>query len=388
MLAALGKSGSETELTLLHEPTLPESAWSYAKECLDTKWVSSAGAFVTDFENQLAKTCSVKHAIAVVNGTTALQVCFSLAGVQQGTEVLLPGLSFVATANAVCHAGGVPHFIDIDKQRNGMSPEALSRRLDEVAEIQNGICFNRETGRPIVAVCPMHCLGTPCDMHGLLSVAKQWGIALIEDAAEALGSTHCGQHLGTFGVCSALSFNGNKLLTTGGGGAILTDEDKLAERARHLTSTAKIPHKWESIHDEIGWNFRMPNLNAAIGLAQLEILDELIAAKRLLHERYRKSLSGLSQFVLHEEPKDSQSNYWLNCVEFVGCDLEERDSVMELLARKKLQCRPFWKPLHQLPMFENCPRGSLQVTDAKYENCILLPSSPVLAIDIQPTHSI
>jgi perosamine synthetase len=271
---------------VLHEPRFVGNEWSYVKECLDSTFVSSVGKFVDRFEADLAAYTGAKYAIAVVNGTAALHVALRLAGVQPGDEVLVPALSFVATANAVAYCGASPHFVDSEERTLGLDPRALRDYLSAIAEIRGGSCVNRATGRVIRSVAPMHVFGHPLDIEGMLSVARDFHLVLVEDAAESLGSTMRGRHTGTFGLMGSLSFNGNKTITTGGGGAIITDDASLAKRAKHITTTAKVPHRWEYQHDEVGFNYRMPNINAALGCAQLEQLAGFVTAKRALFKRY------------------------------------------------------------------------------------------------------
>ena len=263
---------SSKEFVPLHEPCFSGNESKYLQECIDSTFVSSVGKFVNRFEKEIADYTRAKYAVAVVNGTAALHVTLLLAGVESGDEVLVPALSFVATANAIRYCGAVPHFVDSEERTLGMDPEALRNYLQSSSEQRDGICVNRNTGCPIRAIIPVHIFGQPCDLDGLLAIASDFNLALIEDAAESLGSTYQGQNTGTFGLLGTLSFNGNKTITTGGGGAILTDDPKLAKRAKHLTTTAKLPHRWEYLHDEVGYNYRMPNLNAALGCAQLEQL--------------------------------------------------------------------------------------------------------------------
>ncbi len=377
--------GDANELVLLHKPYFPRRASEYVTECISTGWVSSAGAFVARFEEKLSEYTGAKRAVAVVNGTAALQVCLSLSGVGQGDEVLVPSLSFVATANAVHYTGGTPHFVDVCPNRLGMDPERLAHRLSQCAEYRQGVWINRESGNRLSAICPMHCFGHPCDLDGLMEVASKYGLPLVEDAAESLGSFYKGKHTGRFGKLAAISFNGNKIMTTGGGGAILTDADDVADRAKHLTTTAKVAHKWEFHHDEIGWNYRMPNLNAALGFAQLECLDELLVAKRELALQYQEEFSKLAGVEFQGNPEDSQSNNWLNCIMLNKEDgpsasinestIAKRDAVLDALNSANYQSRPIRQPLHTLPMYAACPHGELSVTTEMYTRCINVPSS-------------
>ncbi len=374
--------GPAAEQVLLHRPYIPPTAWDYVKECLDTGWVSSAGAYVSRFEEQLAGFVGCKRAVATVNGSAALEMCLRLAGVEAGDEVICPALTFVATANAVSHCGALPHFVDVSFERLSICPEALGQRLEEVVVRGARGAVNRHTGRRIAVVCLMHCLGHPADLHAIVSVCSHYGITLVEDAAESLGSTYAGKHTGRFGLLSAVSFNGNKILSTGGGGAILTDDEALADRAKHLTSTAKTPHAWESYHDALGWNYRMPNINAALGVAQLEVLSKMIADKRHLAEKYLAAFSDIDGLQFIREPAESHSNYWLNGFVLDSACESHRDVVLETLNSAGYQCRPLWHPMHALPMYANCPRGPLEKTESLVKRTINVPSSAELASKI------
>ena len=295
----------------LHEPSFQGNEWLYLKECLDSTYVSSVGKFVDRFEDELAKCTGAKYAISVVNGTAALQIALKLAGVQPGDEVLIPALTFVATANAVSYCDAIPHFADSEERTLGIDSSKLREYLEGNSSQHSGQCINNFTGCVIRALVPMHTFGHPSDIEGLLSIARDFNLVLVEDAAESLGSFYNGQHTGTFGLFGALSFNGNKTITTGGGGAILTNSESLARHAKHLTTTAKLPHAWEFRHDEIGYNYRMPNINAALGCAQLEQLPAKLAAKRELFSRYHAAFAGIKGVTLFKEPQNCQSNYWL-----------------------------------------------------------------------------
>ena len=371
--------GDAESLVLLHEPYLPPKTSSYVQECIDTGWVSSAGAYVTKFEKQLAEITGSARAVAVVNGTAALQLCFQLAGVQRDDEVLCPSLSFVATSNAISHCGAIPHFVDVDRSRLTLCPDAISKRLTDIARLENGRLINRETGRRIAAVSPMHCLGHPADIHGLLDVCRRFELPLVEDAAESLGSYYAGKHTGTFGLISAVSFNGNKILTTGGGGAILTNDESLADRAKHLSTTAKVAHPWEFYHDEVAYNYRMPNINAALGCAQLEVLAETITAKRMIADVYRESFRSLEEVDFIDEPSDSASNYWLNGFILKPKYTSVRDDVLRALNAANYQSRPLWQAIHTFPMYSHCPRGPLENTNSLCARLINIPSSAQLS---------
>ncbi len=315
LLAALrGVAGTADGVVPLHAPEFSGRESEYVQECISSTFVSSVGAFVTRFEEMLAATCGTKHAVAVVNGTAALQVALGLAGVGPGDEVLVPALTFVATANATAHCGAVPHFVDSDPITLGMSVSGLAERLERVAEAAPRGPRNRETGRRIAAVVPMHTYGHPVDMAPLLELAERYGVPVVEDAAESLGSSYRGRPMGSFGKLAILSFNGNKIVTTGGGGAILTDDAELARRAKHLTTTAKVPHRWEFVHDEVAWNYRLPNLNAALGCAQLERLPDFLARKRRIARAYHDALGDQEAVRFIDEPPGGRSNYWLATV--------------------------------------------------------------------------
>jgi perosamine synthetase len=371
--------GNSQSLVLLHEPYLPANTSRYVQECIDTGWVSSAGTYVTKFESQLAEFTGSARAIAVVNGTVALQLCFQLVGVERDDEIVCPSLSFVATANAISHCGAVPHFVDVDLTRMSMCPESLAKRLALVGRMESGRLVNRETGRRIAAVCPVHCLGHSADILELLDVCQRFGLPLVEDAAESLGSYCAGRHTGTFGRISAVSFNGNKILTTGGGGAILTNDEVLADRAKHLSTTAKVAHPWDFFHDEVAYNYRLPNINAALGCSQLEVLSETIAAKRRIADAYAESFRLLEEVDFIKEPSGSTSNYWLNGFILKTKHASIRDDVLRALNAANYQSRPLWQPIHTFPMYSHCPRGLLQNTESLCARTITIPSSAQLS---------
>jgi perosamine synthetase len=369
---------------MLHEPRFAGNEWSYVKECLDSTFVSSVGKFVDRFETDLAAYTGAKYAIAVVNGTAALHVALLLAGVQPGDEVLVPALSFVATANAVAYCGASPHFVDSEERTLGLDPKALRDYLNAIAEIRGGNCVNRATGRVIRSVVPMHVFGHPLDIEGMLSVARDFHLVLVEDAAESLGSTILGRHTGTFGVMGSLSFNGNKTITTGGGGAIITDDAYLAKRAKHMTTTAKVPHRWEYQHDEVGFNYRMPNINAALGCAQLEQLTGLLTAKRTLFKRYEAAFNGVSGMRIMAEPADCHSNYWLQTLVLGANAACERDAILAATNDAGLMTRPTWTLMHRLTPYGQSPRMPLPVAESLERRLINLPSSPQLVLgDVQ-----
>lgn len=363
----------------LHEPRFGGNEWAYLKECLDSTFVSSVGEFVDRFESDLAAYTGAKHAIAVVNGTAALHVALRLAGVCPGDEVLLPALTFVATANAVSYCGATPHFVDSSEDTLGVDPWALRTYLERAAEIRGGQCVNRKTGRVIRALVPMHAFGHPIDIDGALALARDFHLALVEDAAESLGSTVNGRHTGTIGLLGTLSFNGNKTITTGGGGAILTNDPVLAKHAKHLTTTAKVPHRWEYRHDEIGYNYRLPNINAALGCAQLEQLPAFLAAKRRVFGKYKAALAGIQQVSLVAEPEGSTSNYWLQTLLLDESVASQRDLILAATNDAGPMTRPAWVAMHRLAIYHDCPFMPLPVAESLERRIINIPSSVGIA---------
>jgi perosamine synthetase len=367
----------------LHEPEFRGNEWEYVKACLDTGWVSSVGKYVDEFERRLAETTGAAHAVAVANGTAALQVALRLAGVEAGDEVLVPTLTFVATANAVCHLGALPHFVDSEASTLGLDPDALSDHLVDIVEVRDGRPVNRLSGRRLAAIVPMHTFGHSMRIERLLEVSGAYGIPVVEDAAESLGTRYRGRHTGTFGLLGTLSFNGNKIITTGGGGAILTNDPELGRRAKHLTTTAKLPHAWRFVHDEIAYNFRMPNLNAAIGCAQLESLPRFLVQKRQLAGRYRKAFATTPSLVFVDEPEGCESNFWLSTMRIREGGMEVREQLLALANDAGYQCRPAWDLMHTLAMFRDLPRAELPVAESLVASLVNLPSSVRLGKDSQ-----
>ncbi len=366
----------------LHEPCFKGNEWAYVKECIDTGWVSSVGSYVDRFERDLAEVTGAKHAVVVSNGTSGLQIALQVSGVQPGDEVIIPALSFVATANAVMHCGAHPHFADSDAATLGLCPAALADYLPTILEQRAGVSVNRHTGRRIAAIVPMHTFGHPVDMPALMDVANRFGIVVVEDAAESLGSLIDGRHTGTHGRCAMLSFNGNKIVTTGGGGAIVTDDTQLAKHAKHLTTTAKQPHKWAFFHDEVGYNYRMPNLNAALGCAQLEQLEGFVAAKRELATRYTAAFADLPGVVLFTERAGTRANYWLQTLILDRAVAGQRDAILAHTNDAGQMTRPVWELLTQLPMYSACPAMETPVAKDLALRIINLPSGPQLVTGI------
>jgi perosamine synthetase len=363
----------------LHEPRFAGNEWAYVKECLDSTFVSSVGKFVDRFESDLAAYTGAKHAVAVVNGTAALHVALRLAGVCPGDEVLIPTLTFIATANAVSYCGAVPHFVDSEERTLGLNPHALREYLKGTTEIRGAQCVNRATGRIIRSIVPMHAFGHPVDIDGVLAVARDFHVVLVEDAAESLGSTIEGRHTGTLGLIGTLSFNGNKTITTGGGGALLINDAELARRAKHLTTTAKVPHRWEYRHDEVGYNYRLPNINAALGCAQLEQLPDFLAAKRRLFERYSAAFADVPGTRIVREPDRCRSNYWLQVLLLDESVAQERDGILTATNNAGFMTRPTWTLMHHLQPYLECPRMALPTAQSLGRRLINLPSSAGLA---------
>ncbi|MCI8210375.1 aminotransferase DegT [Pseudomonas sp. S25] len=363
---------SSNEFIPLHAPVFAGNEQEYVAETIKSTFVSSVGAFVDRFEHDMQLYTGSPRAVATVNGTAALHVALLLAGVERGDLVITQSLTFVATCNAIAYCGAEPVFVDVDRHTLGLSPLALETWLESEAFLDSdGGCRLRKNGQPIRACLPMHTFGHPADLNGLVSVCAKWGLALVEDAAESLGSLYSGRHTGTFGLVGTLSFNGNKIITTGGGGMILADE-VLGSKAKHLTTTAKQPHPYEYVHDEIGYNYRLPNLNAALGCAQLEQLEGFVAAKRSLAHAYAEELAGSAlQFVI--EPDGCRSNYWLNAV--VCEDPSQRDELLKFTNEKGVMTRPIWTLMNRLKAYEHCLQGDLSNAQWLESRVVNLPSS-------------
>lgn len=377
VVSAIRSVVGDTPHVPLHAPDIGVLERRYVNECLDSTFVSSVGAFVDRFEQEVAARTGATYAVAVSNGTVALQIALELAGVRPGDEVVVPALSFIATANAVAHVGAHPVFVDSDPETLGMSPTAVADLLAG-AQRADGSVVNPVTGRRIAVIVPMHTLGHPMQITELVAVADEHGIPVVEDAAESLGSYVGDRHTGTFGRLGVLSFNGNKIVTTGGGGMILTDDAELGRRAKHLTTTAKLPHAWEYEFDEIGYNYRLPNLNAALGVAQIERLDEFLSNKRLVAERYAVAFEELGGVEFLAEPTGTLSNYWLCAIRIEG-GLVERDAILQAAYDDGLQCRPFWNLLHRQAPYREAPTGPLPMATVLHASVVCIPSSAALA---------
>lgn len=356
----------------LHAPWFGGNEKKYLLDTIDSTFVSSVGAYVNRFEDMMAEITGAKHAIAITNGTTALHLALILAGVKRDEEVITQPLTFVATANAITHAGGIPVFVDVDKDTMGMSPAALSAFLEEHTVKENGLTINKHSGRRITACVPMHTFGFPARIEEIAAICAEYNIVLVEDAAESLGSYVDGKHTGTFGLLGTFSFNGNKTVTCGGGGAIVTDDDEIAKLAKHLSTTAKIPHPYEFVHDAVGYNYRMPNLNAAVACAQLEMLPQILENKRELAHLYDSYFSSEPiRFVT--ELSGTKANYWLNTI--VLNSLEERNAFLEATNSQQVMTRPIWQLMNKLPMYEQCLCGPLDNAEWLEQRVVNIPSS-------------
>jgi len=366
----------------LHEPHFNGNEKEYLLKCIDTNFVSSVGEFVGRFEQKCAEYTGAKYAVATMNGTSALHIALQLAGVQDGDEVITQALTFIATANAISYTGGKPVFLDVDRDTMGLSPAALSAWLEENVELRETLAtqrvvhaYNKKTGRRISACVPMHTFGHPAKLDELKNILDKYKIPMIEDAAESIGSYFKGKHTGTFGNIGILSFNGNKVITTGGGGMILTDNKLLAQAAKHLTTQAKVPHDWEYQHDQIGYNYRLTNIAAALGCAQMESLDDILQKKRTLAEHYSNFFKD-SEYRFFNEPVNCQSNYWLNSI--FTPDRKSRDELLEYTNKMGVMTRPAWKPMNHLPMFAHCETDELTNTTWLTDRIVNIPSSAIL----------
>jgi aminotransferase in exopolysaccharide biosynthesis len=357
----------------LHAPVFIGKEKEYLIDCVNSTFVSYIGSYVTKFEMLTAEYTRSKYAVAVVNGTAALQVALQIAGVKSGDEVITQPLTFVATANAISHCGAEPVFIDVDLDTMGMSPEKLEAWLKYNLKIDSktGKICNRTTNRSVSAIVPMHTFGFPCRIEQIIEIANQYNIPVIEDSTESLGSYCNGKHTGTFGLAGVLSYNGNKTITTGGGGMIITDDTDFAKKAKHITTTGKLPHKWEYIHDIIAYNYRLTNVNAALGVAQMEYLENIIANKRETARLYRNFFLN-SEIIFFNEPKDSKANYWLNTI--LLKNRNERDAFLDFTHANSIITRPAWHLMNNLEMYKKCETGELPNSQILYDKIVTIPS--------------
>jgi len=361
----------EKEIISLHEPVFVGNERKYVLDAIDSTFVSSVGKYVTNFENLVKEYTGAKYAIATVNGTAALHMSLILAGVKATDLVITQSLSFIATCNAISYLQAKPVFVDIDKHTLGLSPSALRKYLSDNAFVKNAVCYEKTTGNRISACVPMHTFGHPCLIDEIAEICNQYNLALVEDAAESLGSFYKGQHTGNFGLLGAFSFNGNKTVTCGGGGAIITNDENLAKLGKHLTTQAKAPHRWDFVHDQIGYNYRMPNINAALACAQMEQIEIFIEEKRSFAKEYSKFFCGSSlQFV--DEPVEARSNYWLNAV--LASDRSQRDELLTALNDAGILARPCWRLMHKLDMFNECRHDNQENAEWIESRLVNIPS--------------
>lgn len=357
----------------LHTPIFMGNERKYVLDAIDSTYVSSVGAYVNRFEQMMCDVTGASHAVAIVNGTNALHLALLIAGVERGDEVLSQSLTFIATCNAISYLSATPVFIDVDRDTIGLSPDSLKQFLDKNAKIgQDGFCYNKNSGKRIKACVPMHTFGLPCRVDEISHICDQWRIRLVEDAAESIGSSYKGKHTGTFGQMGIFSFNGNKTITCGGGGAIVTNDEKLARRAKHLSTQAKVPHAWEFVHDEIAFNYRMPNLNAALACAQLEQLSLFVSNKRALAELYHHKFKSLNVTVL-EEITNAKSNYWLNGIIFEN--RQQRDEFLRYSNENGVMTRPVWELMNRLRMFSGGNNAPLPNSEWIADRLVNIPSS-------------
>lgn len=357
----------------LHEPRFIGKEREYVMDAIDSTFVSSVGEYVNRFEEMMVAITGAKYAVATVNGTSALHVAMILAGVADGDEVITQAVSFVATCNAIAYCNATPHFVDVDVDTLGLSPQALEERLNQIAELREGVCYNKETGNKISCIVPMHTFGFPCRIDEIVSIANKWNIPVVEDAAESLGSSYKGQHTGSFGLLGTFSFNGNKTVTSGGGGAIVTNDEELAKRAKYITTTAKRPHKWEYYHTERGYNYRMPNLNAAMACAQLEMLPSFIDNKRELANNYVEFFKEKSDVDFLTESSESKANYWLMAVQLK--DRTARDEFLSNTNSASIMTRPIWELMSELSMFKSSPCAEIPNSRFLVDRVVNIPSS-------------
>jgi len=357
------------EFIALHEPRFLGNEKKYLNECIDSTFVSSVGKFVDRFESEFAKYVGSRYAVATVNGTSALHIALVVAGVTSSDEVITQALSFVATPNAISYTGAKPIFLDVDRETMGLSPQSLQNFLQTQTKMVDGVCYNKTTNKRIAACVPMHTFGHPCRIDEIATLCEKHNITLIEDSAESLGSFYKERHTGTFGKLGVFSFNGNKIITSGGGGVVVTDDEVLAKRLKHLTTTAKVPHKWEYEHDEIGYNYRMPNLNAALLVAQLENLESFLADKRALAKEYREFFKSFDDVEFIEEPQNAKSNYWLNVI-----SVERRDELLKVLNENGIMSRPVWKLLSDLEIYKECQNDGLSNSRYLESRLVNIPS--------------
>ncbi len=358
----------------LHEPEFNGNEKKYIFECIESTFVSSVGKYVEEFESNISNFTKSKYVIAVNNGTSALHMSLLTANIKKNDEVLIPSLTFVATANSVTYCGAIPHFIDCNENSLSIDPIILKERLKEIVIKENGFSINKKTRRVIKAIIPVHIFGHPAEMEEIIKIAADYNLTIIEDAAESLGSYYQGKHTGTFGLLGAISFNGNKIITTGGGGVILTDNKDLAAKLKHITTTAKLKHPWNSVHDQIGYNYRMPNINAALGCAQLERINFFLSKKRKLYDLYKKKFHDQNWLKLLKEQDKSKSNYWLQTIILNKPDRKLLNNILSHSNSEGVVTRPVWKLISELEPYKNCPKSELDNSMSLENRIINIPS--------------
>jgi len=362
----------------LHEPQLKPKDMIYIKKCFNSGLVSTAGKYVNLFEKKIKKITKSKNVISIINGTCGLHISLKVLGIKSNDEVLVPAITFVATANAVAHCNAIPHFVEIEEDTFGIDPIKLEKYLDKNTIIKKGKCFNFNTKRFISAIIPVHVFGHPCKIDKLKALAKKFNLKVIEDATEALGSLYKNKHVGNFGDLGVISFNGNKIVTTGGGGVILCNSNALAKKLRHITSTAKVTHKWRYIHNEVGYNYRLPAINASIALGQLKRFKEMIKNKRKLYYSYKQLYHENNFIKIMKEPKNSKSNYWLQALILDRKYSKFKNKIIDKCNKSGIKARPIWDLLSELKMFKKCPKMNLKISKALFKKTINLPSSSFL----------
>ena len=363
----------------LHEPSFKGNELKYLSKCIRTGYVSSVGSFVNKFENKIKKITKSKYAIAIINGTYALELALRSLNIKKNEEILSPSLTFVATANAITHSGGVPHFVDVNEKNFGVCPDKLEKYLKKISYKRGNKLINKKTKNVIRALVAVHLFGFACEIDKLKKICMKFNIVLVEDAAESIGTFYKKKHLGNFGKLGTISFNGNKTITCGNGGVIITSDKNLAKKIKHLSTTAKKKHKYEYIHDQIAFNMRLSNVNAAIGCAQLEKLNQIIKKKRLIFQRYKKSFKKFKYLTIIQEPKNTRGNYWLICLRLNRYH-KTKNYLLSKLNKKNINCRAIWKPLHKLNIYKKIQRDDLTSTNLLYNSVINIPSSPSLKI--------
>ena len=371
---------STNEFIPLHAPSFQGKEKEYLMETIDSTFVSTVGKYVNKFEEKVKKYTKAKFAVAVVNGTQAIYISLKVCGIKHDEEVLVPALTFVGTVNAISYLGAEPHFVDSEIKNFGINCSKLENYLDKIVKFKGKKSINKLTGKVIKAIIPVHVFGHSCNIEGIIKIAKKFNLIVIEDAAEALGSFYKQKHLGTFGHIGCISFNGNKIITTGGGGMVITNKKKLAKKIKHLTTTAKLKHRWDYIHDEVGYNFRMPNLNAALGIAQIEKIRTFVKAKRSLFKKYHNVFKKIKEVSLYKEGKNSKSNYWLQTLILKKNNINLRNKILKKSHEKSIYIRPSWKLISKLKPYKKKQKMNLSGAFEIYNRAINLPSSQSLVL--------